>query len=92
MFQELYEKYKDKGFVILGIAMDQNPMDAQIFVNRKGITYPIVAGNSEIMQEYGVRGLPTSFIVDKQGRIAQQFLGMPPEKQLEKQILEVLNQ
>jgi len=73
-FIELQEKYGDRGFTIVGVAIDteQNVRD---FLDPMGINYPVVIGEEQaiaVAKEYGNRMgvLPYTVIVDRQGRIA----------------------
>lgn len=91
MFQKLYKRHKDKGFVIVGVSMDKNKKIAQKFIQKKGITYPILMGGPQLGAKYKVRGLPTSFIIGRQGHLLRQFMGMPAERKLEKVLLEILD-
>lgn len=72
-FIELYEKYRDKGFVIVGMALDtkQNAVD---FVDPMNINYPILVGEQEgitLTQQYGndLGILPFTVVIDRKGII-----------------------
>jgi peroxiredoxin len=91
MFQTFFEKYQDKNFVILGISADQSGDVAAEFIKKMGITYPIGMATKKIVQLYKVYGLPTSFMLNKQGDIIQQYIGPPAENMLERDILRALN-
>ena len=74
-FINIYDKYHDKGFMIVGVALDskQNAID---FVDPMGINYPIVVGEEDgiaLTQEYGndLGVLPYSVIIDRNGVIRQ---------------------
>ena len=74
-FIELYDKYRSKGFVIVGMALDtrQNAID---FVDPMGINYPILVGEQEgitLTQQYGndLGILPFTVIIDRKGVIQQ---------------------
>ena len=76
-FIELQEKYADKGFVIVGIALDTKQA-AVDFVDPMGINYPILIAETEgvsLTLKYGneLGALPFSVIVDKQGKIQKTF-------------------
>lgn len=73
-FIELQEKFGDRGFTILGVAIDteQNVRD---FIDPMGVNYPVVIGEDEailVARDYGNRlgVLPYTVIVDREGRIA----------------------
>lgn len=70
---KLYETYKDKGFVIIGVAIDekQNVID---YIDPLGIEYPVLIGDQEgiyITRDYGNRlgVLPYTVVIDRQGNI-----------------------
>ncbi|HEX9592813.1 MAG TPA: TlpA disulfide reductase family protein [bacterium] len=71
------KKYGPQGFDIVGISMDENP--ARVvppFVEHYGINYPVVVANAEVSSAFGgIYGLPTTFIVDRNGNIAQRYIG-----------------
>jgi len=72
-FIRLYDDYKDRGFVILGIAID-DPQSVQDFVDPTGINYPILLGEDagiDISSAYGNRlsALPFTVFINREGRI-----------------------
>jgi len=77
---DLQNRYKDRLHVI-GISMD-DPEEAGLvkkFAVRAGINYPIVMASREIIQEYGgVPALPTSFVVNREGKVVQKHVGLYP--------------
>lgn len=90
--QELYSKYKDKGFVVVGISLDQGGAnDVKPFIKQYGITYPVVMGDQRTTELYGgIRGIPTLFVVDRSGNITQKFVGYREKKELEAEIQKLL--
>lgn len=88
-FIETYKNYNEKGVEIVGVSLDHQGWDVVTpFVKNNSINYPIVLGNVDTAKEYGdVRSIPTSFIVDKEGKIVEKFVGMLTKEQLE----EILN-
>jgi len=76
-FIQLQDNYRDKGLVIIGIALDTRQA-AVDFVDPMGINYPILVGEVEgitLTQQYGneLGVLPYSVIVDRQGTIQSVF-------------------
>ena len=67
LFEEVYQKYKDKGFVILAINLD--PENLEDFENVYSFT--ILIGNDKVVNEYNVLGIPTSYLIDKNGVIVK---------------------
>jgi thiol-disulfide isomerase/thioredoxin len=73
----LSEKYKDD-LLVIGISVDDGPpADVKEFARRIGVNYPIVMRSRELMAEYGgVPALPTTFLVNKDGRVVQKHEGL----------------
>ncbi len=76
-FIELYEQYKENGFQMIGIAFQSgSASNIRQFVEKHGINYPILMGNRVIAREYGgINAIPTTFVIDRQGRIVQKYIG-----------------
>jgi thiol-disulfide isomerase/thioredoxin len=78
---DLAKKYKD-GLLIVGISLDDASADeVRQFTNAFHVNYPIVMWSRELVAEYGgVPALPTSFLINKEGRVVQKHEGLyPPE-------------
>ena len=75
-FIQLYNTYAPK-IEILGVAMDEEGEEVVApFVKEHQIPYPIAIGTEALMDAFGgVRGLPTTFVVDPKGRIIRKYLG-----------------
>jgi cytochrome c biogenesis protein CcmG, thiol:disulfide interchange protein DsbE len=76
-FERIYRERRGDGFVILGIATDTHAEDAiRAFIAEHDITYPILLANRQVIQDYGgIRALPESFLVDRDGRIRHRVIG-----------------
>jgi len=87
-FIKLYSKYKDDGFQMLGVSLDQGGLkDVVPFIKDYGINYPVVLGTEEIVSAYGgIRGIPTTFVIDKKGYVRDEFEGYRPAPVFEKDI------
>lgn len=85
-FVELYKKYKDKGFVILGISIDDTAQQLQPFTAKFHMQYPVLQMKPEVEDEYGpFYGVPTTYLLGRDGSICTKLLG-PASKDLERQI------
>jgi thiol-disulfide isomerase/thioredoxin len=73
----LQNKYKDK-LQIIGVSQDSGSLDeVRRFATANGMNYPIVMSSPEIEKLFpGIYALPTSFVVDRDGRIAQKHIGL----------------
>ncbi len=76
-FIKLYSQYKNDGFQMLGVSLDQGGLhDVVPFIKSHGINYPIVLGTDEVVSAYGgIRGIPTTFVIDKKGYVRGAFEG-----------------
>jgi cytochrome c biogenesis protein CcmG/thiol:disulfide interchange protein DsbE len=90
--KEFQRKYKDKGFEVIGISMDEEGWQVvKPFVNETGINYRIVIGDDSTAQLYGgVDALPTAFVIDREGRIAAVHVGLTSKGEIQNGIEEVL--
>jgi thiol-disulfide isomerase/thioredoxin len=97
----LQQKYSDKGFTILGIAMDDEGKSVvqpfvektQFDVNAHSMTmnYPIVLGNDDIASKFGgLIGLPVTIVITPDGKIHKRFIGQVTGPELEKEIKALL--
>jgi peroxiredoxin len=89
--QSLYEIYKEKDVIILGINSGERKDKVEPFLKEHKITYRILLDQrSEVIRKYGVRGIPTFFIIDKKGIIRYSYTGMPSNEQIIQQNIEEL--
>jgi thiol-disulfide isomerase/thioredoxin len=73
---KLQEEQRDR-LQIIGISEDDDLEDVHEFVKKAAINYPVVMATPEIIKAYGgVVALPTTFVVDTEGRIVQRHLGL----------------
>lgn len=79
-FNDLYTKYKEAGFEIVGVALDQGGAKlVKPFVEKHSIAYTNFIGNHDVAMKYGgLRGIPTTFVLTKEGRIFKKYVGVPP--------------
>jgi peroxiredoxin len=77
-FMEFERNYKDKGFSVLGVSMDDEGWEVvKPFLADLGVNYRVVIGNDATAQIYGgVDALPTTFLIDRSGRIAAVHIGL----------------
>ena len=88
----LKKKYGAKGFEIIGVSVDSDTKsDVVPFMKERKINYPVVYGNMNVYQQYGgVRAIPTSFVIDKQGKIVASYEGLIPVQTYEDHIKKLL--
>jgi len=73
----LYEKYKVKGVVVLGIATDRKRDSVDPLLKRAGVTYPILlnTAGAALLKQYRVIGLPSTVVIDRNGIIIERSIG-----------------
>jgi thiol-disulfide isomerase/thioredoxin len=92
MFQALQNQFRDKGFEVIGISLDENPEKVvPDFIKEVGVSYTNLLGNTEIEELYGpIEGIPTFVLVDREGTIRRKATGTYPREAFEEWILELL--
>ncbi len=77
-FIDFERKYKDQGFAVIGVSMDEEGWTVvKPFVSELAINYRILQGSDATAQLYGgVEALPTTFLIDRDGRIAATHVGL----------------
>lgn len=90
LLQQYYEKYKDQGFVILGVNLNEPTVSVQGFVRQFGVTYPILLDKEKVRKQYGVNQFPTTFFIEPDGTIAEIWIGEIKEKQLKPRVERLL--
>ena len=73
----LQEQYRDH-LLIIGVSEDEGPLDeVRRFTSERNVNYPIVMTTPELQRVFpGVSALPTTFVLDREMRIAQKHIGM----------------
>jgi len=75
LFEKIYERYKNRGFEILAVSTDSSADPVKKFVKEFGITFPVLLDDGKVSGLYSIQGLPTSFLIDREGRIVKVRLG-----------------
>lgn len=91
-FMEFQRQHKDKGFEVIGISMDEDGWAAvKPFINEVAINYRILIGSDTTARLYGgVDALPTTFLIDREGKIAAVHVGLASKRDFENGIEELL--
>ena len=74
--ERLYQRYKDKGFVVVAVSVDSDIVVVPPFVKQNKLTFPIGHDPKMALAErYGVRALPSSFFIGRQGNLSGLAIG-----------------
>lgn len=74
--ERLYQRYRDKGLVVVAVSIDSEMVVIPPFVKQNKLTFPIGHDPKMALAErYGVRALPSSFLIDRRGNLAALAIG-----------------
>jgi len=84
--QALYDKYKDKGFLVLSIS-DEETAKVSPFIVERQITYPVLLDpGRKVNDAFGVEGIPKSFVYDRDGKLVAQSIDMRTRNQFQQML------
>jgi thiol-disulfide isomerase/thioredoxin len=92
-FIELQERYRDQGFTVIGVLTEDDPANVPEFYKQFKMNYPVALGNDDdkISALYGgFMGLPTTFVIGRDGRIYAKHEGAAPYSLFEREVTELL--
>lgn len=90
-FVELQEAYRDRGFVIVGVAVEDTAEAVRTFAAEMGVNYPMAMTQDDIEHAYGpIYGLPLSFVIARDGSICRRHFGELTKERVEKEIAPLL--
>ena len=90
-FVQLQDKYRNQGFRVVGISMDDVPRPVREFYGQYRMNYPVAMGNAKLAERFGgVLGLPVSFLIGRDGRIYARHVGETESSVFESEIRELL--
>lgn len=89
--ERIHGQFADRGFSVVGV--NQEPGEearVRAFVAGRGLSFPSVVDHGHVGTRYGVTSLPTTYLVDRKGKVRAVFRGLVPAGRLEQAIEEVL--
>jgi len=90
-FIQLQKVYGDSGVVILGIAISDKEKNVREYYRKMKMNYPVMVGNREVIKAYGgITGIPTTFVIDKEGFLYKRYIGYRPRTVFEQDIKSLL--
>ncbi len=80
-FVEFQRKYKDQGFTVLAVSLDEEGWDVvRPFAEEFEFNFPVVVGDDAVAEDFGgIYALPTTLIVDRAGNILHHLEGLRPK-------------
>ena len=73
--QRAWLRWQERGVVFLGIDYQDTPADGRAFIREFGITYPNGPEPGRLSVDFGILGVPESFMIDPEGRIVGRYVG-----------------
>ncbi len=74
--ERLWRRHKDAGFVLVAISLDTDPKKVPPFVSARKFSFPVgLDPKMAVAEKYGVRALPSSFVLDRDGTVTGIALG-----------------
>jgi len=91
--QTFYEKHKSDGFVLASINQEETREVVEPFVKEFGLTFPVWLDlNYQAQKEFKTNSLPSSFVIDRNGRVRLMWYGAISKKNLEKYVTDVIKE
>ncbi len=89
--EAVYRRYRERGFIVLGVNIGEARDVVERFVTRSGLTFPILLDPDEAsLRAFGTISLPSSFLIDRLGTVRARWIGATCERELEEAILPLL--
>ena len=93
LLEATWRKYKDRGLAMVGVDIQDKEEAGREFLRRFDFTFPNGPDpGSKISIDYGVYGVPETFFIDRQGRIAYKHVGALPPELIEAQVESILKE
>jgi cytochrome c biogenesis protein CcmG/thiol:disulfide interchange protein DsbE len=74
--EQVWQDNRERGLVVVGLDAKDFRRDARRFADRFGLTFPLVFdGPGDTLGSWGVTGFPETFVLDREGKVVQAFLG-----------------
>ena len=90
-FIEMQDKYANQGFSVIGISLDDEPEPVVQFYKEFKMNYPVAVGNQRVGELYGgIFGLPTTFLIGRDGRIYAKHSGAISPSVIEDEVQQLL--
>jgi len=93
VLKRVAREFHGAGFELVGVAMDEDgPRVVRDFVARHRVEYPVLMPSRREIAASGIENLPTSYLVDRQGRTAKSYVGAVGQIELERDIRRLLSE
>lgn len=92
--QKLHETYGDQGLVVITVSTDPTRRPVSRYVSRHAFTFTVLMADGSIQSDYGVSGIPVTFLIDRSGmiRYVKQGFGPGAASELEDRVAALLEE
>jgi peroxiredoxin len=92
-FIALQKQYEKQGLVVVGLSVDEDGANVvKPFVQKLGMNYPVVLADEKTREAFGaIEAVPTTFLIDREGRIVKEHMGFADKDEFENEIKPLLN-
>ena len=91
VFERAQQQYRDRGLVVLGVDFQERDPEIVAFLSEIGVTFPsLVDRTGEVTRQWRATGLPTTFLIDRQGIIRDVRVGAFTDDMLESRLTKLL--
>lgn len=90
-FQTVFDEYRDQGFTILALSIDDAPDTVDSFLREHGYSFPVAMATEDATRRFGATGVPVSYLMDQQGEIRWTVHGVLHEEDLRVAVRELLD-
>jgi thiol-disulfide isomerase/thioredoxin len=93
VFERAQQQYRDQGLVVLGVNFQERDPEIVAFLSEIGVTFPsLVDQTGEVSRQWRATGLPTTFLIDRQGIIRDVRVGAFTDTMLQDRLPKVLSE
>ena len=95
LLEQLYQQYREAGFTLLGVNIDENQANAEDMLQRLGVHFPaLFDSDKRVSRLYDVDAMPATLLIDRDGRVRYVHRGYRSgyERKYQEQIRELLKE
>ena len=92
-YAEFESRYRSSGLAIIGVSMDDEGWAiVSPYLDGRPVTYPIVLGDHDVADRFGLASLPITLLIDRNGKIAAKHFGLVDKADVENEIRKLLKE
>jgi peroxiredoxin len=92
-YSEFSKKYAEKGLAVVGVSMDKDGLTSvKPYMEQKKMDYTVVLGNDYLVPQFGLKTIPVTWLIDREGRVAVAHVGMADKESFEANIQKLLQE